>query len=243
MLIDHHDQQIVPRIMLRDQRGDQPSKKWEISISGAIQLGFLRSLVSTIRCEANKSNRRREERPIASRPVNMLRYPRGHTRDLGHHVAVANARAEVRAHLHNWSIWCQWSLCTIGCMMAHSKTRPARGEPTGQNSTCGRGNLDRSNRLGFSRSLGSTTSNEANKSAMLRAEWTMTAGQGVLRLAQMKYRYFVPEQWTLQAECDFFRCKSSKTGHMSMIYRQTGNILSVSSKGTAAAKWLMKISR
>ena len=48
--------------------------------------------------------------------------------------------------------------------------------------------------LGFSCSQGSTTSNEANKSAMLRAEWTITARRAVLRLAQMKYRYFVPER-------------------------------------------------
>ena len=48
--------------------------------------------------------------------------------------------------------------------------------------------------LDFLRSLGSTTSNEANKSAMLRSEWTITTRQAVLRLAQMKYRYFVPER-------------------------------------------------
>ena len=47
--------------------------------------------------------------------------------------------------------------------------------------------------LGFSRSLGSATSNEANKSAMWRAEWTRTiaaARSAVLRWAQIKYRYF-----------------------------------------------------
>ena len=53
--------------------------------------------------------------------------------------------------------------------------------------------------LGFSRSLGSTTSNEAYKSAMRRAEWTITARQAVLHLAQMKYRYFVPERWKQNA--------------------------------------------
>ena len=47
--------------------------------------------------------------------------------------------------------------------------------------------------LGFLLSLGSATSNEANKRAMLRAEWTITARRAVLRLAQMKYRYFDPE--------------------------------------------------
>ena len=48
--------------------------------------------------------------------------------------------------------------------------------------------------LGFSRSLGSATSNEANKSAMRRAEWTIAARRAVLRLAQIKYRYFVSER-------------------------------------------------
>ena len=33
---------------------------------------------------------------------------------------------------------------TIGCVMAHAKTRPARGEPTQQKSAHGGGNLDRS---------------------------------------------------------------------------------------------------
>ena len=43
-----------------------------------------------------------------------------------------------------------------------------------------------------------------------------------------------------------FQVQTIKTGHMthiSIIYRQTGDILLVSSKVTAAAKWLMKISR
>ena len=34
---------------------------------------FLRSLVSAIRCEANKINQRRKERPIGLRTVKMLR--------------------------------------------------------------------------------------------------------------------------------------------------------------------------
>ena len=41
----------------------------------------------------------------------------------------------------------------------------------------------------------------------------------------------------------FFQVQAIKAGHVSTKYRQTGDILSVSSKGTAAAKWLMKISR
>ena len=41
----------------------------------------------------------------------------------------------------------------------------------------------------------------------------------------------------------FFQVHAIKTGHISIIYCQTGDILSVSIKGNAAAKWLMKISR
>ena len=44
--------------------------------------------------------------------------------------------------------------------------------------------------LYFLLSLGGATSNEANKSTMLRTEWTITARLAVLHLAQMKYRYF-----------------------------------------------------
>ena len=75
-----------------------------------------------------------------------------------------------------------------------------------ENATCARGtdraklNVEgeisvlQSTQLGFSRSLGSATTNEANKSTMLRAEWTITVRRAVLRLAQMKHRYFVPER-------------------------------------------------
>ena len=44
--------------------GTYQAKIEKISISGEIQLGFLRSLVCAIRCEANKSNLRGEEIPI-----------------------------------------------------------------------------------------------------------------------------------------------------------------------------------
>ena len=110
MLIDHHDQQIVRRktrileLCFGTNVGTNQAKIEKISISRAIQLGFLRSLVSAIRCEANKINRRREERPIGSRAVKMLRDLRRRARGLAHHVAAANARAEVRARMHNWSI-------------------------------------------------------------------------------------------------------------------------------------------
>ena len=45
----------------------------------------------------------------------------------------------------------------------------------------------------FLRSLGSATSNVANKSVMRVAEWTIAARRAMLHSAQMKYRYFVPE--------------------------------------------------
>ena len=48
--------------------------------------------------------------------------------------------------------------------------------------------------LGFSHSLSSATSNEANKSSMLHTEWTITTHRAVLRWAKTKYRYFVTER-------------------------------------------------
>ena len=85
------------------------------------------------------------------------------------------------------------------------------------------------------------SSNEADKIAMRRAEWTITARRAVLRLAQTKHRYFVPEH-----------CKQiaifSGTSHQKRSY--LGNISTnqwyivgstVSSKGTAVAEWRMKV--
>ena len=46
--------------------------------------------------------------------------------------------------------------------------------------------------------MGSATSNEANKSAMLHTEWTITAHRAVLHLA---LSVFFPRM--LQAECNF----------------------------------------
>ena len=66
----------------------------KISISRANQLGFLHFLVSTIRCEANKSNLWCEERPIGSGAVKMLRDLLRCARCLAQDVAAANARAE-----------------------------------------------------------------------------------------------------------------------------------------------------
>ena len=89
-----------------NQRGDQPSKNWENLDFSSDSARFLRSLVSAIRCEANKIHWRREERPIGSRAVKMLRDLLRRARGLAHLVAAANARAEVTARMHNWLIWC-----------------------------------------------------------------------------------------------------------------------------------------
>ena len=108
MLIDHHDQQIVRRktqnleLCFGTNMGTNQAKIEKISISRAIRLEFLRSLVSDIRCEANKINRQREERPIGLRAVKMLRDLRRRASGPSRHVA--NARAEVRARMHNRSI-------------------------------------------------------------------------------------------------------------------------------------------
>ena len=64
----------------------------------------LRPLVSATRCEANKGNRRHEERPINLHPVKMLRDLRRCARGLAQHVAAANARSEERKCMLNCSI-------------------------------------------------------------------------------------------------------------------------------------------
>ena len=69
----------------------------------------------------------------------------------------------------------------------------AGNRPSKNQRVQGETSIVQSIQLDFLRSLGSATSNEANKSAMLRAEWTIAARRAVLCLAQMKYRYFVPE--------------------------------------------------
>ena len=77
----------------------------KISISRAILLGFLRSLVSVgaIRCEANKINWRREERTIGSRAVKMLRGLRFFT------------RAVSRSLWRLWTRALKWEhVCTTG---------------------------------------------------------------------------------------------------------------------------------
>ena len=148
-IIIHHDQQIVLRktrnleLCFGTNVGTKLAKIQveKISICRAILLGFLRSLVSAIQYEANKSSRRREEKPIGSHAFKILRDLWRHARGLAQHVAAANACAEVRARMHNWLIWCQGSSRIISCVMARSNMRLARGE---QNSTRGGGNLDNS---------------------------------------------------------------------------------------------------
>ena len=79
MLIEYKDQQSVWRkirnleLCFGTNVGTHPAKIEKISISRAIRLGFLRSLASAIQCEAKKINWRREEGPIGSRAVKMLR--------------------------------------------------------------------------------------------------------------------------------------------------------------------------
>ena len=83
-----------------------------------------------------------------------------------------------------------------------------------------------------------TAESQQTNEIWLFCAWTITARQVVLCLAQMKYKYFVTARRTR-----FFHVQAIKIGHILIIYRQTGDTLSVSSKGTAAAKWWMKISR
>ena len=135
MFIDHRDQQIVCRkarnfeLCFGTNAGTNQAKIEKIWISPAIWLWILRSLASATRCEANKNIQLREERPIGSYAVKMMRDLRRRAvsrTDDAQHVAAANARAEGRAGLHNWSIWCQGSSRTIDCLMVHSKTRNVR---------------------------------------------------------------------------------------------------------------------
>ena len=84
----------------------------------------------------------------------------------------------------------------------------------------------------FLRSLGSATSNEANKSVMRRVDHHR-APSGV-PFGPNEKSIFCPR--TLQAERNFFQVQAIKTGHILIIYRHTGNVLSVSSKVTATAK-------
>ena len=100
--------------------------------------------------------------------------------------------------------------------------------------------ISQSIQLGFSRSLGSAISNEANKSAMWRAERTIAARSAVLRLAQIKYRYFVSEHCKQNAVF-------SGTSHQNKAYLDnvsTNQWYIVGFRqGHCISKYLMKISR
>ena len=108
MLIDHHVQQIVRwetqnlELCFWTNVGTNQAKIEKISISLAILLGFLRSLVSPIRCEGNKINRRREEGPIGSRAVKMLR-------DLRRRARVPHSMSRRRTRVPKWE-----HICTTG---------------------------------------------------------------------------------------------------------------------------------
>ena len=83
-----------------DQANWSDQAKFEqSSISRAILLGFLCSLVSAIQCEANKSNRLCEERPIGSCTVKMLRDLWCRASGLAKHVAAVKARPKVSLKL------------------------------------------------------------------------------------------------------------------------------------------------
>ena len=115
--------------------------------------------------------------------------------------------------------------------------RPARGEPTEHCKTQrmeGEISIVQSIQLGFSRSLGSATSNEANKSAMRRAVHHHR-GPSRAPFGPNEYPCFV-------LECCNQNAIFSVTGYHNRSYLdnisttwQTGDILSVSSMGTAAA--------
>ena len=78
--------------------------------------------------------------------------------------------------------------------------------------------IDPSIQFGFSLSLGSASSKEAHKSAMLRAEWTITARRdswAVLRLAQIKKIDILSQNAASRTQ--FFQVQAIKTGHISIM--------------------------
>ena len=199
-------------------------------ICSVIWLGSLRSLVGAIRCEAKK------EQPAARRERHWFQWFVSHQNIVG----PAGARVRSREACGGGKR-ARWSDSTytqpVGMMwriVAHNSFSYGSLE----NATCALGNcgnqpsktqrveggilMVQSVQLGFSHSLGSATSNEANKSAMVRAEWSITARQAMLRLAQMNYWCFVPENCKQNAQ--FF----SGTGHQNRPnldkYRQTGDL-------------------
>ena len=128
MLINCSDPQNVllnsqnPKLCFRTNLGTNQAKNVKISISQAIQLGFLHSLVSDILYEANKSNQWCEERPIGLLAVKMFSCMS----------AVLHSMWQRRTRVPMWEHICKtgWydvkdrRAQKVQCVMAHWKTRP-----------------------------------------------------------------------------------------------------------------------
>ena len=153
----------------------------KISIFRAIRLCFLRSLVSAIRSKLIRAPGGAKRDPLARAPSKCWGTCGG-ARAVVRSMWLPRTRAPKWEHVCTTGRYDVKDRRKIGCVMAHSKMRPVRREPTEQNSTRrGGGNfILQANQLGFSRSIGSATSNEANKRAMRRTEWIITARQSVL---------------------------------------------------------------
>ena len=177
----------------------QTQQNWDLNFS-VIQLGFsvLRSLVSAIRCEANKSKQQ----------THWLAHSQN-VEGLTQHLVAVNAPK-------------QEHVCTTGPYDVKDRRAPKVAWWLTRKRDLRSGNwtsktrwveakisMIQSIQLGFSRSLDSATSNEANKSAMLRAEWTITARRAVLRLAQWNIDIF---SQNTASRTQFFRYRPSKQG-------------------------------
>ena len=156
----------------------------------------------------------------------------------GAHRRFAGTRASL--NMHNCLIWYQWSSRTTGCAMAHSKNLSCALE-TYWAKINARGNLHLDSivqaiRLGFLRSLGSAITVRA---------WPRVLSETVPGTVQC-VQAILPK-WNIQilfqsaaSRPQFFQLQAILAGHILIICRQTGCILSVSGKGTAATKWQMK---
>ena len=85
--------------------------------------------------------------------------------------------------------------------------------------------------------------------AQKRPSSCMNTPQAVLHWAHMKHQYFVPQRCKCLLQA-FFQVQTIKRGHISKIYRKTGDILSDSSQDTKVTslqlqtlKWQKIISR
>ena len=136
MLINHHYQQLVRRktrnleLCFGTNVRTNQAKIEKISISREILLGFLRSLVSAIRC-ANKINRRREERPIGSCSVKMLRD--------GHGPTAARARSRAACSGGERARQSDSTYAQRVDMMSRIVTHNRMGDGSLENTTCARG--------------------------------------------------------------------------------------------------------